>query len=118
MHIGLSFPDSFNSSSFPILRQIQAGILRLWTSKGSPSKRIRLSIMPAILDRLKNHWEKGKNPDRLVLWVVSTLCFMGFFHVGELLPMADVQPTCRNYIQWGDVTVNDGRTPSMLQIHL
>ena len=97
MHISLGFPDPHDSSSLPILRPIQAGIQRIQSTKGSPSKQARLPITPAILDRLRTHWEVTKHKERLGLWAVSALwavlalCFAGFFRLGKLLPSSKAQ---------------------------
>ena len=42
----------------------------------------------------------------------------GFFRLGELLPVAQTQPSCTTCVQWGDVAVDDSLTPSMLRVHL
>ena len=118
MHISLGFPDPRCSSSLPILRRIQAGIQRVQAQRGSPSRRIRLPITPTILDRLREQWERGQNPERLALWAVSALCFAGFFRLGELLPTADSRTALGSCLQWGDVAVDSELAPSMLRVHL
>ena len=118
MHISLGFPDPRCSSSFPILRRIQAGIQRVQAQKGSRSRRVRLPITPTILDKLREQWERGKNSERLALWAVSALCFAGFFRLGELLPTADSRTALGSCVQWGDVAVESEQAPSMLRVHL
>ena len=118
MHISLGFPDPRDSSSLPILRRIQAGIQRIQSTKGSPSKQVRLPITPAVLDRLRTHWEATKHKERLGLWAVSALCFAGFFRLGELLPSSKAQAKERGRLRWGDITVDNARAPQMLRVHL
>ena len=118
MHISLGFPDPRSSSSLPILRRIQAGIQRVRTQKHSCPKHVRLPITTSILDRLRDQWEQRKHPERLVLWAVSALCFAGFFRLGELLPVTDSQTAISACLQWGDIAVDSGQAPSMLQVLL
>ena len=118
MHISLGFPDPRDSSSLPILRRIHAGIQRVQSTKGSPSNRVRLPITPAILDRLRAHWEATQHKERLVLWAVSALCFAGFFRLGELLPSSKAQADQQGRLLWGDIAVDNARAPRMLRVHL
>ena len=118
MHISLGFPDPRVNSSLPILRRIQAGIQRVQATKGTPSSRVRLPITPPILDRLREHWQTTEHPNKLCLWAVATLCFAGFFRLGELLPSSIQQAGTGAGLQWGDVTVDDAQTPSMVRTHL
>ena len=80
--------------------------------------RSRLPITPAILDRLRTHWEATKHKERLGLWGVSALCFAGFFRLGELLPSSKAQAKERGRLLWGDITVDNARAPQMLRVHL
>lgn len=118
LHIGLGFPDPRASSSLPILQRIQAGIQRVRSSKDTPSNRVRLPITPPILDKLRTHWDTTENPAKLTLWAVATLCFAGFFRLGELLPTSESQRALATCIQWGDVTVDNAQTPSTVRTHL
>ena len=118
MHISLGFPDPRANSSLPILRRIQAGIQRVQSSKGTRSNRVRLLITPLILEKLRAHWDTTGHPTKLTLWGVSTLCFAGFFRLGELLPTSASKEALAGCIQWGDVTVDNIQTPSMVRIHL
>ena len=89
MHITLGFPDPCYSSSLPLLQRIQVGIKRVQANRHSPPTRIQLPITPVMLDQLHTHWEETEHPDRLALWATSTLCFAGFFCLGELLPSSN-----------------------------
>ena len=72
-----------------------------------------------MLDWLRIYWEEAKHPDRLVLWAASNLCFVGFFHLSELLPLSENQLTYTSGgINWGNVMVDDARTPSVLKVDL
>ena len=116
-HISLGFPDPREHSSLPILHRIQLGIKRIQALKGTHQRRVRLPITAAILDSLRSHWEATKHPDRLVLWAAASLCFAGFFRLGELLPTSNSHPTQRG-VAWGDIAVDNVTTPSTLRIHL
>ena len=118
MHISLGFPDPRDSSSLPILRRIQLGIQRVQSTKESPSKRVRLPITPAILDRLRLLWEETKHTDRLSLWAAASLCFAGFFRAGELFPATNSPAAFSRCITWGDVLADSATVPSILKIHL
>ena len=119
MHIGLGFPDPRDHSSMPMLQRVQLGIRRIHASKQGQPARVRLPITPAMLDQLRAHWQGSQHPDRLVLWAASTLCFAGFFRLGELLPASETPSTSPlATVRWGDVTVNDPRSPTMLKTHL
>ena len=83
-HISLGFPDSKAADSTPRLGRIQAGISRVQVLKGPP-KKLRLPITPAIIEPMRAHWSMEK--DGLLYWAVASLCFFGFFRLGELLPM-------------------------------
>ena len=87
-------------------------------TKGTPSSCVRLPITPPILDRLREHWQTTEHPNKLCLWAAATLCFAGFFHLGELLPSSIPQVDTGAGLQWGEVTVDDAQTPSMVQTHL
>ena len=54
----------------------------------------------------------------MVLWAAAASCFAGFFRSGELLPASEAQRDVQKPVQWGEVTVDDARTPTMLKVHL
>ena len=87
-------------------------------TKGTPSSCVRLPITPPILDRLREHWQTTEHPNKLCLRAVATLCFAGFFRLGELLPSSIPQVGTGTGLQWGDVTMDDAQMPSMVQTHL
>ena len=53
--------------------------------------------------------------DGQVYWAVATLCFFGFFRLGELLPSDAASPP---NLSWGDVTFDHASEPSVMKIHL
>ena len=118
MHISLGFPNPQANSSLPILRWIQVGIQQVQSTKGTPLSKVRFQITPACLDKLSEYWESTVHPSRLSLWVVPSLCFAGFFLLGKLLPASEMHVAVKTYIQWGDVTVDNAHTPSMVRSHL
>ena len=111
-HVSLGFPDLRSSDNLPRLTKIQAGIRRVQALKNQP-KRVRLPITPAILERLRVHWSSDR--DGGLFWAVASLCFFGFFRLGELLaPSADKLL----YLSWGDVSFDRAPHPSIMKVHL
>ena len=110
-HISLGFPDPRSAGSMPRLERIQAGIRRVQALKG-PSKRVRLPITLTILERLGGYW--SARADGQVYWAVATLCFFGFFRLGELLSSDASSP----HLSWGDVTFDHASEPSIMKVHL
>ena len=47
-------------------------------------------------------------------WAVATLCFFGFFRLGELLLSDASLP----HLSWGDMTYDHASEPSMMKVHL
>ena len=114
LHISLGFPDLRDRSSLPLLRRIQ----NVQMAKNKPSKRIRMPIMPVILDQLKQHWDETEHQHKILLWAVASLCFAGFFCLGELLPASADTAAVSQCIRWGDITVDNASAPSTICVHL
>jgi hypothetical protein len=115
----LGLPEPREFSSLPRLRLVQAGIKRVHATKPSEGIRIRLPITTAILRSIHQLWNaRAADPDIAMLWAAAVLCFFGFFRAGEL-----TVPSLRSFVQakhlsWGDVTVNDNGSPSVLRVKL
>ena len=116
LHINMGFPDPRDHSSLPLLKRVQAGIQRVQALKSKGKARVRLPITPHLLRLLHSHWFETGHPDKLVLWAVASLCFAGFFRLGELLSAA---PTVtKGGLSWGDVSVDNRENSSIVRVHL
>ena len=77
LQISYNYPDP-NISRIPKLEQVLRGIKR--QNATANTKRERLPITPDILIKLRAVWEReNTKQDNIMLWAVSSLCFLGFF---------------------------------------
>ena len=104
--IKLGLPDPRDQSSLPLLKRIQAGIIRVHLQKGQAKQRVRLPITPPILCQIKTHLMASKNPNRMLLWAVATSAFFGFFRLGELLPESVKVFAPATGLSWGYVALD------------
>ena len=120
MQIVLGLPEPREFSSLPRLRLVQAGILRTHAERVSGRERVRLPITPVILSRMKEHWDRGdsRSPDLLMLWAAAALCFHGFFRAGELTVPSIHGFDPKRHLAWGDIAVDNQKSPSVLRVHL
>ena len=104
--------------SMPKLALVLRGI-RSTLSKTRGAGRPRLPITPFILRKVRAVWsEEAKNPDYIMLWAASTLCFFGFFRAGEITTPSDSSYDPGNHLSLDDIAVDIPEAPSMLQVHL
>ena len=119
MQVTLGLPEPKAYSSLPRLRLVQAGIQRTHAKRVSTVSRVRLPITPAILLKMKEKWSgEAANPDIVMLWAASSLCFFGFFRSGEITVRSQKTFDPRIHLSWGDVTIDNTRDPSMLRVKL
>ena len=71
-----------------------------------------------ILDQLRQYWDETEHKHKILLWAVASLCFAGFFRLGELLPASADTAAVSRCIQWGDITVDNASAPSTICVHL
>lgn len=118
MQVSLGLPEPKEYSSLPRLRLVQAGIQRTHSQRtGAP--RIRLPITPAVLKKMQDWWSpQANNPDIVMLWAASTLCFFGFFRAGEITVPSQAAYNQARHLSWGDVSADDLKNPSMLKVNL
>ncbi len=117
--ITLGLPEPKEYSSLPRLWLVQAGIKRVYSQKTPLIKRIRLPITPAILRRMHSLWSvKAGDADVTMLWAASTLCFFGFFRAGEITIPSMKAFNAQSHLSWGDITVDDVTTPTIIRVHL
>ena len=80
IQVTLGLPEPRAYSSLPSLRLVQAGIQRSYSQQMPAPTRVRLPITPAVLLAMRAVWHpKADNPDIVMLWAASVLCFFGFF---------------------------------------
>ena len=86
--------------------------------KATPaSTRCRLPIMPEILQRLRQVWQRDPNPrDSKMLWAAACLCFFGFLRSGEIVSPSETAYDPLSHLCFRDVRVDSHSSPSHLQI--
>ena len=117
MQISLGLPDPRDSSSFPILKRVQAGIKRVRLMSNNPAK-VRLPITAPLLKRIRKALDQSSYPQKVVIWAVACTAFFGFFMLGELLPETAGAYSPSLSLSWGDVTVDSQEKPRMVKLHL
>ena len=119
MQITLGLPEPKAYSSLPRLRLIQAGIQRTHAQRATSTARVRLPITPSILHKMRENWSvKASNPDIVMLWAASVLCFFSFFRTGEITVPSMKAFDPRAHLSWGDVAIDSPKDPTMLKIKL
>ena len=118
MQVTLGLPEPRAFSSLPRLKLVQRGIERQY-SQCPHLQRVRLPITPSVLRKIREQWSmRATNPDVVMLWAASTLCFFGFFRAGEItVPTHDAYDS-RRHLSWGDIAIDNVADPQVLQIHL
>ena len=111
----LGFPDP-NISTMPCFEQLLRGI-KVVRGKQDQSANPCLPITPAIL---KQAWLSNRlnSFDGRMLWAAASLCFFGFFKVGELTMQSETSFDLSANLSFADVAVDDCKNPTLLQIHL
>ena len=119
MQIVLGLPEPRQFSSLPRLKLVQSGIQRTHQQTSTANARVRLPITPAILLKIRSVWDQSANSkDVLMLWAAATMCFFGFFRLGEItLPsVSSFDPS--KHLAWGDVSIDSRECPKVMKIHL
>lgn len=81
--------------------------------------QVHLPITPAILLKIRALWApKAKDPDLIMLWAATTVCFFGFFRGGEITTTGVNSFSPTTDLAWGDVTIDNSSSPQTLQIYL
>ena len=115
--LSLGLPDPREHSSLPVLKRVQAGICRARLNRVQSTK-VRLPMTAPLLRQIKTELERSAHPNRVVIWAVCCTAFFGFFRLGELLLSAPSSFNARVHLAWGDVAVDNPRTPKMIKIRL
>ena len=53
-----------------------------------------------------------------MLWAAATVCFFGFFRAGEITTTGVTSFNPATDLAWGDVTIDNGSSPQILQVYL
>ena len=115
----LGLPEPREFSSLLRLRLVQSGIQRSYSQKSPICNKIRLPITPAILLKIRKHWTpQAKVPDIIMLWAAATVSFFGFFRAEEITTTRVTSFNPATDLAWGDVTIDNGSSPQILQVYL
>ena len=112
--LSLGLPDPRETSAFPILKRVQAGVSRLRLD----SARVRLPITAELLSRIRVALRTSSDPERPLFWVICCTAFFGFFRLGELLLSSMSEFNDSLHLGWGDVAFDHPCRPTMARIHL
>ena len=58
------------------------------------------------------------DPDKVLSWAIICTAFFGFFRLGELRPSSPSEYNRHTHLSWGDVSVENRDSPSVVKIHL
>ena len=72
--ISLGLPDSTDNSSLPMLKRVQAGISRMRSLRGTPTK-VRLPITSHLLRRIKRALDASEDSAKHVVWAIASTAF-------------------------------------------
>ncbi len=123
----MGYPEPRAESTLPRLKLVLNGIARSKRASSrshgvQPSAKPRLPITSDILWQLYHVLATGGQPDyaTTLLWAVCSICFFGFFRVGELLPQSSSTAVngAQHVFLWGDVSVDSTSDPRVLKNHL
>ena len=66
----------------------------------------------AILLKLKEYWSPRKlEPDSVMLWAASVLCFFGFFRADEITTQTIAEFDSSKHLTWGDMAIDNVNNP-------
>ena len=119
MQITLGLPEPRAFSSLPRLKLVQAGVQRTHAERKSQPPRIRLPITPTVLQKMHQEWNAtASDPDTIMLWAASLMCFYGFFRSGEITVPTATAFDAQRHLSWGDVTVDNNHDPKVVRVVL
>ena len=105
--------------AMPRLQMVLNGAQRLQPVLRNRAPRNRLPITPTILGQLHGIWVSHQ--DRAygaMIWAAASTCFFGFFRSGEITIPSVSSYDPQSHLSWGDVAVDDPRSPSCVRVHL
>ena len=116
-HIASDVPEP-DRAKMQKLKIVSNGITRVSALK-TKETHTRLPITPDILRRIYRLWQPNRHEfETILMWAVSTLCFFGFFRMGELTIPNDTAYDYSMHLSPGDIATDSHTNPTMLQVHL
>ncbi len=115
LQIAKGLPDPHQMESMAKLCLVERGVDKEYRHP----TRLRLPLTPPILRRIRTLWsEQATDPDIIMLWAASCLCFFGFFRMGEITTPSNAafDPTIHLSVQ--DVAIHSVNDPRLLRVHL
>ena len=119
MQVVLGFPEPRAESSLPRLKLVLNGITRARASSGKTQVKPRLPITTDVLWKVYEALSsRPQNYASALLWASCSICFFGFFRVGEIMVPSAHSFSSTRHLSWGDVSVDSIAQPTLLKIHL
>ena len=116
-HIANDVPEP-DRAKMQKLKIVSNGITRVSAVK-TRETHTRLPITPDILRQIYRLWQPSRHEyETILMWAVSTLCFFGFFRMGELTIPNDTAYDYSLHLSPGDIATDSHTNPTMLQVHL
>ena len=118
LQISTGRPDPFAGVAWPQLDYVMKGIKKVESEKGV-TKKERLPITPAILEKLRQGWSAKRDAyDTKIIWAACCLCFCAFLRAGEMTIPSDGQYDASVHLNVSDISVDNIENPSMLQVRI
>lgn len=105
-------------ATMPRLNLVMRGIKVNQGKKGCHTVR-KQPVTPDLLRKIKLVWaQKATDPDKIMLWAASTLCFFGFFRSGEITVPSNAafDPLC--HLMFPDLVFDDAKKPELVKVRL
>ncbi len=119
MQIMQGLPEPRAMSSLPRLRLVVNGVTRSRSQGGQVPTKPRLPITTPILRKMFETLSKRPlTHDNFMLWAACSLCFFGFFRSGEITSPSKSGFQPLRHLAWGDVSIDDHSSPTLLKVHL
>lgn len=116
-HIASDVPEP-DRAKMQKLKIVSNGVTRVSALK-TKETRTRLPITPDILRQIYRLWQPNRHEyETILMWAASTLCFFGFFRMGELTIPNDKAYDGSIHLSPGDIATDSHTNPTMLQVHL
>ena len=114
-----SLPE-LGSASSQCLRLLQSGVAREQAFRLGGPARQHLPITPQLLGEILRMWAAGSvsEHDEAMFSAAASLCFYGFFRVGEITIPSTTTFDARVHLTWDGVAVDDATPPSSIHVHL
>ena len=117
LYIAEGYPDP-RIGDMPKLEQVLRGIKRD-QAKLQWKSRDRLPITPPILRKLKEVWaRRDTDPDNIMLWAASCLCFFGFMRAGEITVPSEDSYDPGAHLNFEDVAIDSPTVPTVMRVRL